>query len=108
MAADAVIVTTTIDDRGKAKDLARGAVLARLAACGQVGGPITSTYWWQGEVEDTEEWTVAFKTTTDRSEALVEHLKQAHSYDVPEILVTPVTGGNDAYLGWVAEETRPR
>ena len=108
MAAEAVIVTTTIDDQGKAKDLAKGAVLARLAACGQVGGPITSTYWWQNEVADAEEWTVVFKTTADRSEALVKHLKEAHSYDVPEILVTPVTGGNDADLDWMAEETLPR
>lgn len=98
----------TIDDRGAAEDLARGAVRARLAACGQVGGPITSVYWWEGDVEDAQEWTVVFKTTAERSEALVEHLKAAHSYEVPEILIAPITGGNGAYIDWVAEETRSR
>jgi periplasmic divalent cation tolerance protein len=24
---------------------------------------------------------------------------------VPEVVVTPVTGGNDDYLAWVSEET---
>lgn len=106
MAADAVTVTLTTDDRGAAEELARGAVRARLAACGQVGGPITSVYWWEGDVEDAQEWTVVFKTATERAAALVEHLKEAHSYDVPEILVTPITGGNEAYINWVAEETQ--
>lgn len=101
-------MTTTVDDQGKATELAKGAVAARLAACGQVGGPITSSYWWEGELEDTEEWTVVFKTAADRADALVEHLLAAHPYDVPEILVAPVTGGNTTYLDWVGEETRPR
>jgi uncharacterized protein involved in tolerance to divalent cations len=36
MGADAVMVTTTIDERSKAEGLADGAVRARLAACAQV------------------------------------------------------------------------
>jgi periplasmic divalent cation tolerance protein len=40
----AVTVMVTIDEEGKAGKLARDAVRARLAACGQVGGPITSVY----------------------------------------------------------------
>jgi periplasmic divalent cation tolerance protein len=106
MSADAVTVTTTIDDRSKAEELARGAVRARLAACAQVGGPITSVYWWQGEVETAEEHTVTFKATSAGAGALVEHLKAEHPYDVPEILVTPITGGNPDYLSWIADETR--
>jgi periplasmic divalent cation tolerance protein len=49
---------------------------------------------------------VLFKTTADRSDNLVEHLRSRHSYDVPEIIVTPITGGNPAYLSWIREETR--
>ena len=108
MSADAVMVTTTIDDRSKAEGLARGAVQARLAACAQVGGPMSSVYWWQGEVETAEEFTVVFKTRSAVVDELVAHLKGEHSYDVPEILVTPVTGGNVDYLTWIAQETQPR
>jgi len=108
MSADAVVVTTTIDDRSKAEGLARGVVQARLAACAQVGGPVSSVYWWQGEVETAQEFTVAFKTRSAVVDELVAHLKAEHSYDVPEILVTPVTGGNADYLTWIANETQPR
>lgn len=100
-----VIVTTTVDSEDVAAQLSRGAVEERLAACGQVVGPITSTYWWEGQIETAQEWTVVFKTSITASKALIEHLRKIHPYDVPEVLVTPVTAGNPAYLGWVATET---
>lgn len=98
-------VTTTTDARAAADGLARSAVNARVAACGQVVGPIKSTYWWDGKVETAEEWYVVFKTTADRYPALEEHIRHNHSYDVPEIVATPVVVGNPAYLAWVSAET---
>jgi periplasmic divalent cation tolerance protein len=102
----AVIVTTTVDSEDVAAQLSRGALELRLTACGQVVGPITSTYWWQGQIETAREWMVVFKTADVAAEALIEHLKEVHPYDVPEVLVTPVTSGNPAYLAWIATETR--
>ena len=99
-------VTTTTDSAEAAEALARSAVTARLAACGQVSGPITSVYWWEGKVDSAAECVVVFKTTSDRAEALIAHVRAEHTYDTPEIIVTPVTGGNPAYLAWLDEETR--
>ena len=48
------------------------------------------------------------KPASDRVDALVEHIKKNHSYDTPEIVATPITGGNPDYLNWVREETRGR
>ena len=53
-------------------ELARAAVEARLAACGQVAGPVASTYWWNDELERAEEWFVFFKLPADRYEALAD------------------------------------
>lgn len=97
-----VQVVTTIDSHEAALALARSAVEARLAACGQVGGPIQSVYWWQGAVEDASEWTVVFKTTADGYPALEAHIRERHSYEVPEILATPIIAGNPAYLEWLS------
>jgi periplasmic divalent cation tolerance protein len=96
-------VTVTIDGKDGARALARSAVEARLAACAQVFGPIHSTYWWQGAVESAQEWGVLFKTTPQRYAALEAHLREHHPYDVPEIVCTPLTGGNPDYLTWVGE-----
>ena len=95
-----------VDSEGVAAELSRGAVRVRLAACGQVSGPIVSTYWWEGKVDSAREWTVVFKTEEAVAPSLIEHLVQRHPYDVPEVLITPVLGGNPAYLEWVAAQTR--
>ena len=36
---------------------------ARLIACGQIMGPITSLYHWQGKIEQSEEYLCLLKTT---------------------------------------------
>lgn len=102
---DYVTVTTTTDSADEAQRLSASAVQARLAACGQVSEPITSTYWWQGRVETATEYRIDFKTRAELAERLIEHLRATHSYDTPEVIVTPVLGGNSAYLDWISAET---
>ncbi|HEX6500354.1 MAG TPA: divalent-cation tolerance protein CutA [Micromonosporaceae bacterium] len=99
-------VATTVDAEPAAKALAESAVHARLAACAQVSGPITSTYRWQGTVETATEWVVTFKTTAEVAPALTSHIRERHSYDQPEIIATEVVGGDPGYLAWVVTETR--
>jgi periplasmic divalent cation tolerance protein len=103
-----VQVQTTTDSRAEAMELARAAVEARLAACGQVAGPIASTYWWNDELERAEEWLVFFKLPADRYDELAAFLVQRHSYDEPEIIATPIVAGSATYLSWLRDETRPR
>ncbi|MFD3532188.1 divalent cation tolerance protein CutA [Streptomyces sp. NPDC058664] len=100
-----VTVTTTTDARAKADALARGAVEARLAACAQVVGPVTSVYHWRGAIETAEEWQVVFKTTEARHPALEAHLLAAHDYETPEILAVRVTRVSEDYARWVERET---
>ncbi|MFD9886220.1 divalent-cation tolerance protein CutA [Streptomyces alboflavus] len=98
-------VLTTTDTPDKADALARGAVEARVAACAQISGPVTSVYRWEGAVETAREWQVLLKTTESRYPDLESWLLAAHDYETPEIIATPVTGGSAAYLSWVAAET---
>lgn len=101
-------VQTTTDSRAEAMALARAAVEARLAACGQVAGPAMSTYWWNDEVEQAEEWFVFLKLPADRYPELAAFLTERHSYDEPEIIATPVVAGSASFLAWVTDETRAR
>ncbi|MFD7321178.1 divalent-cation tolerance protein CutA [Streptomyces sp. NPDC059875] len=101
----ALTVLTTTDSAAKAQELARGAVEARLAACAQISGPITSVYHWRKAIETEEEWQVLFKTTEARYEELEAHLLARHDYDTPEIVATPVVRASAAYLEWIETET---
>jgi periplasmic divalent cation tolerance protein len=101
-------VQTTTDTRAEAMELSRLAVEARLAACSQVAGPVASTYWWNDEMERSEEWFVFFKLPADRYPALAAFIAEHHSYDEPEILATRLVAGSASFLAWITEETRPR
>jgi len=101
---DVVQVVTTIDSEDSAVSLVRAAVGRRLAACGQVDGPVTSAYWWDGAVETASEWRVTFKTVGARTDELQTWLAEAHPYEVPEVLVSPVSDGNPDYLAWIRAE----
>lgn len=101
---NACVVTTTVDSDEAAELLAKGIVEARLGACVQIV-PIRSVYRWEGEVRVDAEWQCIVKTSATRVDELVAHIKANHAYDVPEVVVTPIVGGNDDYLAWVSEET---
>jgi periplasmic divalent cation tolerance protein len=81
-------------------------VVARLAACVNILDNMNSFYMWQGEVQDDTEVVIIAKTTEDRVPALIEKVTALHSYDCPCIVAIPVSGGNQAFLDWVAAEVK--
>ncbi|WP_333745475.1 divalent-cation tolerance protein CutA [Streptomyces sp. IBSBF 2950] len=107
MSSEIVIAQTTIDDEDQAKALARGAVENRFAACAHIDQPFTAVYRWKGAIETAQEWRISYKTTTGRLPELAAWVAANHGYEVPEWITLPVTGGSEAYLAWVVEETTP-
>jgi periplasmic divalent cation tolerance protein len=105
--ADYLQVQTTTDSRPEAMELARVAVESRLAACAQVAGPMTTTYWWDEGIERVEEWLVMLKLPADRYDQLAALLTEQHSDDEPEIVAVPILRGSPGYLNWITEETAP-
>lgn len=101
----AVIVLTTAPDALLAKRLAHELVEEHLAACAHVGAAVVAMYMWQGKLEGGDEVPITFKTSVRRAQALMDRIRQMHPYQVPEILVLPVMGGDSDYLAWVQEQT---
>jgi periplasmic divalent cation tolerance protein len=96
-------VMTTIDTREAAQTLARLLVQSRLAACVQVVGPITSTYRWEGRVEEAEEWLCLVKTRAERFAEVEQCIREHHAYDVPEIVAMPATDISAPFLQWLQD-----
>ena len=105
MTSDYCTVTVTIDDESKAAEIAATIVRDRLAACGQVGSPIQSFYWWDGEVQNDGEWRIEFKTRAALLDRLTARVVELHPYDVPQVTAAPIVGGLPAYLDWIKETT---
>lgn len=100
-------VLTSVGAKEDAEGLARLVVEQRLAACAQVIGPISSTFWWRGELETTTEWLCLLKTERALYDDLETVIRSAHPYETPEILAVPVETGSQAYLAWLSGEVRP-
>jgi periplasmic divalent cation tolerance protein len=107
MSQNAVLLLVTATDRAEAERLGEALVTRRLAACGSVVPTIHSFFHWDGELHREHEALLLVKTTAAASRAAQAMLKELHSYENPEILEIPVTGGSAAYLAWLAGEVRP-
>jgi len=105
---DFLQMQTAFERQVDAERLANALVERRLAACVQIVGPIQSTYRWQGQIETAEEWLCLIKTRRELWEEVQRAIIELHPYETPEIIAVPIAVGSKAYLGWVAEETRPR
>lgn len=97
-------VTTTTGDRELAERIARTLVERRLAACVQIGGPITSVYRWQGAIETAEEYTCTAKTIEERFAEVEAVVAELHPYDTPELIATPITHASAAYAAWLRDQ----
>lgn len=98
------IVVTTIDSDEAAREIARIALAARLAACAQIF-PIRSLYSWKGEMREETEFLVQLKARVDDYDALAAEIRAVHGYEVPEILRIDIAAGDKSYLDWVALAT---
>lgn len=99
-----VQVLTAAGSPDEADAIAAALLDARLAACVQVVGPVRSRYRWQGGLESAEEWLCVVKTTAAAAGAAMAEIARVHSYDTPEITVTPIVAGAPSYLAWIDAE----
>lgn len=102
---DAVVALTTITNNDEAVALIRELLDRRLIACGTIFAGARSLYRWENKVADETEAVLMLKTRSGCVEGLRRAFTELHPYKVPELLVIPVTGGLERYLGWINTET---
>ena len=103
---EAVVAITTTNNEREARQLAERMVRDRLAACVQIVPKIQSIYEWDGEIHDDLEHMLIIKTREKCVENLKAFIEKNHSYEVPELLVLPVTDGLEDYFKWMKDNTK--
>ncbi|CAK8568212.1 unnamed protein product [Lathyrus sativus] len=101
-----IVVYVTVPNKEAGKKLSESIVKEKLAACVNRVPGIESVYLWEGKIQTDSEELLIIKTRQSLLEALTEHVKSNHEYDVPEVISLPITGGNLKYLEWLKESTR--
>lgn len=96
-------VTTTVNKKRIAKQIARKLVEQRVAACVQIV-PIKSFYSWNSNIEHKKEFMLIIKGNDFKKIGSV--IKELHPYKLPEIIATQITAANKEYLDWIDKETQ--
>lgn len=105
---DKILVHVTCPTREMADSIAAELVAKRLAACVSIAAPLTSVYRWRGAIERSEEHALTIKTRRDLFPLVCATVRQLHTYEIPEIIASPLIDGASDYLDWIDEELVPR
>jgi periplasmic divalent cation tolerance protein len=97
------IVFCSCPDEASAAGLARTLVEERLAGCISRVPGVTSTYRWEGRVQEDAELLLVIKTTGERLATLSARIEALHPYEVPEIIAVEIGAGSERYLGWLGQ-----
>jgi periplasmic divalent cation tolerance protein len=104
MDCELIEVITVTAEQADAQRIAALLLDRRLAACTQIHGPLESSYWWNDRIETAREWQVVAKTRADLYSATEAAIREAHPYDVPEILAIAITAVSPGYRMWLQEQ----
>jgi periplasmic divalent cation tolerance protein len=92
---------------GAAESIANQVVRSGLAACVNIVPGLKSVYLWKGAVEADDELLLLIKTTEARYQELEDTIREAHPYELPEIVCVPILAGLPGYLQWIQDVTSP-
>lgn len=98
------LVITTTGSHDHASAIAEHVLQKNLAACVQIM-PVESRYLWQGNIRQDSEFALHIKTRTALFEPLEAAIRAIHTYQTPEIIRLPITGGHGPYLDWIRAVT---
>ena len=97
-----ILVMITTSSREEAEKIAKALLEKKLIACANIFGPASSRFWWQGKIDEAEEYVVFMKTEEALFEEVAKHVKRLHSYEIPEIIALPIIKGFKPYLEWIS------
>lgn len=104
---EAVLIMTTVPTEEEGQRLARLLVESRLAACVQILPAMTSIYWWESRLEEAVERILLIKTLYRLYPEIEQTIREAHSYQTPEIVALPIVAVANGYLDWLAATVLP-
>lgn len=99
-------IYSTVDDIKVARRISKTLVEEQLVACVNIIPKIESYYRWKGKIENEKEIVIIAKTIDKNVKKTLQKIKKLHPYDLPDIIVLPIIGGNKEYLNYISNETK--
>ncbi len=100
---DPIIILTTVSSKKEAELIGSKLIDKELAACVNIIPNIKSIYRWEGKINKDSEYLLIIKTVKRAEEDVFENIRKLHSYNTPEMISIPITGGEKSYLNWLSK-----
>ena len=94
-----LLVITTEIERRNAEKISKFLLEKRVAACISLKD-ISSTYFWGGNIETSNEIEITIKSTIDNREQIINILKAKLSNELPQIIFKEIDS-ELAYFNWI-------
>jgi periplasmic divalent cation tolerance protein len=98
-------IITYINDEQKADEITEVLLKEKLVACVNIL-PGKSSYWWKGNIEKTNEFTLMIKTKDSLVEETIDKIKEIHPYDLLAIEVIHIERSTEGVEEWIDEVTK--
>ena len=98
------VVLISASSESESEEIITTLLNKRLIACANLSSKTSSSYWWKGSIEKSDEFIITAKTRLSLVGKITEEVKIIHSYEVPEIIALPVLDGSRDYLEWLNDE----
>ena len=100
-----VIVTTLCDKQEIANKIVNTILDKKLAAGSQVS-KVHSKYWWNNELESSDEFKIEFRTRKELYKEIEAEINKIHDYDVAEISCTEIEEASKEFFNWIDENVK--
>ncbi len=88
----------------EAKKVTSHLLQKKIIACANFF-PITSSFWWKGKIDNSNEIVALLKTKKQNWEKVKSEIKKIHSYETPCIMKLDVEANKD-YEDWIEDESK--
>ncbi|MEM2025791.1 MAG: divalent-cation tolerance protein CutA [Desulfurococcaceae archaeon] len=101
-----IVVFVTASSKEEAERIAKVLLEDKLIACANIIGPVHSMFWWLDSIDNAQEYLIIMKTRKDLFERICEKVKALHSYQIPEVIASPIIDGLKQYMKWLDESLK--
>ena len=94
------VALTTFSSKENATNVVTQLIQKKLVACAQIEGPIQSSFFWENNYNQTNEWRVVLKFSKAKENELFDEIHAIHEYQTPQWVVWSVDSSS-TYAEWV-------
>ncbi len=98
---DAYIIVKTLCDKEEIANKIINRLLEKRLVAGSQVSKVHSKYWWNNELEESDEYKLEFRTKESFFSKIEDEIKKIHNYETAEISYSEIKSASEEFLDWI-------